>query len=115
MVDTNKIKEAEDNVRQYLEDNQLSKGIFGVEIIKTYVNNSEESLKVAELIFENRVSNLWMIVTSYYAMYYIAKGIFCKLGYKVGDRISHKITSDALIVFVRNKLTKSLLENYEEI
>ena len=48
-------------------------------------------------------------------MYYIANAVLYKLGYKIGDKISHKITSDALIVFVRNKLKKSLLEDYEEV
>lgn len=37
-----------------------------------------------------------------------------KLGYKVGDHNPHKITSDALIVFVRNKLKRKLLEDYDE-
>lgn len=45
---------------------------------------------------------------------YIANAILYKLGYKVGEKISHKITADALIVFVRNKLRKSLLEEYEK-
>ena len=53
-------------------------------------------------------------MTSYYAMFYKANAILFKLGYKVGDKIPHKITSDALIVFVRNKLKKSILEEYEE-
>jgi uncharacterized protein (UPF0332 family) len=59
------------------------------------------------------MSSLWVVVTSYYSMYYIANAVLFKLGYKVGDKISHKITSDALIVFVRDKLEKSLLEDYE--
>ena len=37
------------------------------------------------------------------------------IGYKVGDKISHKVTSDALIVFVRNKLKKELIAEYEVI
>ncbi len=44
----------------------------------------------------------------------MANAILFKLGYKVGDKIPHKVTSDALIVFVRNKLKKRLLEEYEE-
>jgi hypothetical protein len=44
----------------------------------------------------------------------MANAILLKLGYKVGNKISHKVTADALIVFVRNKLTKNLLEEYEE-
>lgn len=44
----------------------------------------------------------------------MANAVLFKLGYKVGDKIPHKITADALIVFVRNKLKKRLLEEYEE-
>lgn len=46
-------------------------------------------------------------------MYYIANAVLFSLGYKVGDRISHKVTSDALIVFIRDKLAKNILEDYE--
>lgn len=48
-------------------------------------------------------------------MYYIANAVLISLGYKVGDKISHKVTSDAIIVFVRNKLKKELIEEYENI
>jgi len=47
-------------------------------------------------------------------MYYLAKAVLYILKYKVGDKISHKVTADALIVFVRNKLKASLIESYEE-
>ena len=47
-------------------------------------------------------------------MYYSANAILVKLGYKVDDKIRHKVTSEALIVYVRGKLKKSLIENYEE-
>ncbi len=48
-------------------------------------------------------------------MYYIANAVLLKLGYKVGDKVSHKVTADAIIVFVRNKLKKNLLEEYENV
>ena len=82
-----------------------------------YIENSELSLETAKKLFslENKSYKpyLWVIVSSYYAMYYIANAVLLNLGYKVGDKISHKVTSDALIVFVRNKLKKNLLEEYE--
>jgi len=40
--------------------------------------------------------------------------ILLKLGYKVGDHSSHKVTSDALIVFVRNKIKNQFLEDYDD-
>ncbi len=48
-------------------------------------------------------------------MYYIANAVLLKIGYKVGDKISHKVTADALIVFARDKLKKELIEKYEDV
>ena len=114
MLDENRIKEAERNVKSYIEDGllkeeQLNKKIYGI-----IVRNAQESLDVADFLRQNNKSDLWIIVSAYYAMYYIANAVLYKQGYKVGEKISHKVTADALIVFVRHKLKKSLLENYEE-
>lgn len=46
-------------------------------------------------------------------MYYYANAVLLKFGYKVGEKIVHKITSDALIVYIRGKLKDSLIEEYE--
>lgn len=46
-------------------------------------------------------------------MFYIANAVLYKLGYKVGSKIAHKVTADALIVYIKNKLTSNLLEDYE--
>ena len=46
---------------------------------------------------------------------YIANAVLLKIGYKVGDKISHKVTSDALIVLARGKLKKELIEEYETV
>jgi len=65
-------------------------------------------------IHQKYFSELWTIVCSYYAMFYYANAILLKLGYKVGDKIVHKVASDALIVYARKKLRTSLIEEYEE-
>ncbi|HDI02673.1 MAG TPA: HEPN domain-containing protein [Candidatus Aenigmarchaeota archaeon] len=83
-------------------------------MLRVFLKNSEESLKLANKIFSEKSSWLWVIVISYYAMYYIANAVLYKHGYKIGSRISHKVTADALIVFVRNKLKNVLLEEFEE-
>ena len=84
-----------------------------------YIENSELSLETAQKILSLETATykpyLWIIVSSYYAMYYIANAVLLDLGYKVGDKISHKVTIDALIVFVRDKLKKELFEEYEDI
>jgi uncharacterized protein (UPF0332 family) len=87
----------------------FKKGIYDI-----FLRNAHESLNIAEFLLQHDKSDLWIIVTSYYAMYYIANTVLYKQGYKVGEKISHKVTADALIVFIRNKLQKTLLEQYEE-
>jgi len=114
MLNELRIKEAEQNLRSYFQDGYLKKQPFQKEIYAILYKNARESLEIADFLLQNKKSDLWVIVTSYYAMYYIANAILYKLGYKVGEKISHKITADALIVFVRNKLKKTLLENYEK-
>ena len=67
---------------------------------------SEKLLKKVSKVDKN-------IVISYYAMYYMANTVLYNMGYKVGSKISHKVTADALIVFVRNKLSNILVEDFE--
>ena len=47
-------------------------------------------------------------------MYYYANAVLLKFGYKVGEKIVHKVTSDAMIVYIRGKLKESLIEEYEQ-
>ena len=118
MLNEERIKEAESNIRQYLEEGLLRKQKNETAEI-TYLENSNLSLETAQKLLSLETQTykpyLWIIVASYYAMYYIANAVLLELGYKVGERISHKVTSDALIVFVRDKLKKELLEEYEDL
>ena len=115
MLNEKRLKEAESNVKGYLEDGLIWKYKDPrQEILETYQRNYQESLDVAQKLFEQNLSNLWIIVISYYAMYYITNAVLYKIGYKIGSKVSHKVTADALIVFVRNKLKKNLLEDYEQ-
>lgn len=114
MLEDERIKEAETKVKIYLNDGLLRKKEPDDNIINILRKNSEESLEVADHLSNIDLSSLWVIVASYYSMYYIANAVLYKLGYKVGDQISHKITSDALIVYIRDKLKKSMLEDFEE-
>ena len=118
MLDERRVKEAEKNIKRYLEDGLLKK-----EKNKTaeemYIENSNSSLETAKKLLDLE-SNLykpylWILVASYYSMLYIANAVLLELGYKVGEKISHKVTSDALVVFVRDKLKRELIEDYEDI
>lgn len=115
MLGEKRIREAEANVRGYIEEGLLRKAEFEGIVFRVLKNNAKESLEVSNFIAKHDVSDLWVIVTSYYSMYYIANAVLYSMGYKVGYKISHKVTADAMIVFTRKKLAESLLESYEEI
>ncbi|MDD5651098.1 MAG: hypothetical protein PHF86_11895 [Candidatus Nanoarchaeia archaeon] len=118
MLSDKRIKEAESNVRQYLVEGLLKKQ-ENETAKEMYVENSDLSLETAQKLLSLETSTykpyLWVIVSSYYSMYYIANAVLLNNSYKVGDKISHKVTSDALIVFIRDKLKKDLIEEYEDI
>ncbi len=114
MLDKKRVNEAEDNVRSYLDEGLLRKTAMNQQIMNILLKNAKESLRVAEEVHQKNLSELWVIVCSYYAMYYYANAVLLKFGYKTGEKIVHKVTSDALIVYVRGKLKESLIEEYEQ-
>ena len=118
MLSDKRIGEAESNVKQYLAEGLLKKQTNET-AKEMYIENSDLSLQTAQKLLSLETLEykpyLWIIVSSYYAMYYIANAVLLDIGYKVGDKISHKITADALIVFARDKLKKELIEEYEDV
>ena len=110
MLSKESIKRAKNNFANYQREGLIKKVALNKNILAILTQNSEESLIEAQ----KTSSALWKIVMSYYSMFYIANAVLLKNGYKVGDQIAHKVTSDALIVLVKEKLNKELLENYEE-
>ena len=115
MLSEKRIKEAEINVKQYISEGLIKKEPFNSIVFNILVNNSNESIETTSFLSNNKKSNLWIIVSSYYSMFYIANAVLYKLGYKVGDKIPHKVTSDALIVYIKDKLKENLIEDYEEL
>jgi hypothetical protein len=78
------------------------------------LNNYKESILVAEHLCEEKTSFLWTIVCSYYAMFYIANIALSQAGYKIGEKIPHKVCADSIFVFLRDKIRNSLMEEYED-
>lgn len=115
MINEKRIREAKTNFSQYLNDGFLKKEKNSI-AQDTYLKNSDLSLKVAEKLMKDDLKpHLWVVVCSYYSMFYIANAVLLSLGYKTGKKIVHKVTSDALIVLVFGRLKKELLEEYEHI
>ena len=113
-MDEKRIKIAESNFRNYLRDNLIKEAKFEDIVYQTYFKNALESLKVADELFKNKTSSLWVVVSSYYSMYYIASAYVYKKGYKASGEIVHQIINEALIILARHDLERHFLEEYEE-
>jgi len=114
MIDAKRKKEAQQNFANYLQDGLIKKEKN--EIAKAmYLKNASLSLNLAEECMNSGLKPyMWVVVISYYSMFYIANAVLLGLGYKTGDKVVHKVTNDALIALVVNKLNKGLLEEYED-
>jgi len=113
MIDENRKRLAKSNFDIYLQDELIKKAKNPI-AKQMYQKNAELSLNTAaELMKSELKPNLWIIVVSYYSMFYAANSVLLHLGYKVGDKIVHKVTNESLIVLVLHRLSKKLLENYE--
>ncbi len=113
MIDKDRKKEAQQNFAQYLQDGLIKKE-KNETAKRMYLKNADLSLSLAEECMNSSLKpHIWVVVISYYSMFYIANAVLLELGYKTGDKIVHKVTNDALIVLVTDKIKKSLLEEYE--
>ena len=125
------VNEAKRNVKQYDDDGLLKLNDKDApRFVSFFMANAESSLRTASVLQQisdkdslketlklgaNFESYLWVIVSSYYAMFYAATAILAKQGIKASGQIVHKVTADALIhFFVSNEKLAKLLEQYEE-
>src|SRR3989344_2240332 len=114
-MDETRIKNAECNFKTYLQEGKIKKVTkFDSLIYETYLRNSRESLNVANQLFQNKSSSLWVVVTGYYSMFYMACAYLYRLGYKPGEEIVHQVVNESLIVQGRHKIKNHILENYNE-
>ncbi len=113
-MDEKRVKIAENNFRNYLRDGLIRKEVFRDIVYQTYLKNATESLNAANELFKNKTSFLWVVVSSYYSMFYIVSAYLYKKGYKAGQEIVHQVINEALIVVSKNDLEKHFLEEYEE-
>jgi uncharacterized protein (UPF0332 family) len=131
MIDKERINEAKRNVKQYVDDGLLKLGDKDApRFVDFFMANAESSLRTASILQEISDENalkealkvgmdfesyLWVIVSSYYAMFYAATAILAKQGIRTTGQIVHKVTADVLIHFFgSNEKLAKLLEQYEE-
>jgi uncharacterized protein (UPF0332 family) len=132
MMEKKRIEEASRNVRQYVTDGLLKTGDNEAKkLVPFFMDQAERSLRTAAIIFELSTdtaakdamrlekgfeSHLWVIVTSYYSMFYAALALLARQGIRAGRQVVHKVVADALIhFFISNKRLAKMLESYEEV
>jgi len=118
-------------VKQYIDEGLLKvKDREARKFISFFMKNAESSLQTASILQEIsddtnlknmlKLSNdfetyLWVIVSSYYSMFYAATALLASQDIRATGQIVHKVTEDALIhFFVSNTKLARLLEQYEE-
>jgi len=131
MIEKERLEEAKRNVKIYVEDGLLKTGDKdAARFVEFFMANAESSLRTASILQEISDDNslkdklkvssdfesyLWVIVSSYYSMFYAATAILSKQGIRATGQIVHKVTADALIhFFASNEKLAKLLEQYEE-
>jgi len=131
MINKERIEEAKRNVKQYVDDGLLKiNDKDAARFVDFFMANAESSLRTASILQQisdedtlketlkvgsDFESYLWVIISSYYAMFYAATAILAKQGIKASGQIVHKVTADALIHFFwSNAKLAKLLEQYEE-
>ena len=67
-MDEQRIKQTEKNFKNYLEQGLIKRLSFQEIIYQTYINNFQESLEVANELYKNKTSSLWVVVSSYYSI-----------------------------------------------
>lgn len=105
---------AEKKFQSFLKDGLIKKETFNKDIFNKLYENSLESLEVASNLYQQNLSFLWTIVTSYYSMFYIASAFIYTKGYRTKGRIVHKVVNDSLIVLAKHALEKKLINYYQE-
>jgi uncharacterized protein (UPF0332 family) len=131
MIEKARLDQATKSVKTYLTDGLLKTGDKDASrFVDFFMSNAESSLRTASVLQEisdqdtlkqtlkagsDFEAYLWVIVSSYYSMFYSATALLAKQGVRATGQIVHKVTADALIhYFASNEKLAKLLEQYEE-
>lgn len=130
MLDEKRIKEIEGRAKNFLSDGTIQK-TKKIEYVDFFLENARKSLQSASLLyagttnkdlqetygFEDFDGSLWIINSSYYSMFYMARALLANEGLKLKTYLSiHLVTFDALVYFfyLAGKLQKRLIEDFAE-
>ncbi|MFH0701473.1 MAG: hypothetical protein V2A62_03475 [Candidatus Woesearchaeota archaeon] len=121
MLDEQKIEQSSKIIRELITAGKIVKPKVGM--VDFFLNQSHRSLAVAERLLrlyddERLDTHLWVINTSYYAMFFQATALLALFNHKIeAEQGIHKLTFHALVYyFIKedNKLKKQLVEEYQD-
>lgn len=121
MLDEKKIEQSSQIIRELITTGKIIKPKIGM--VEFFLNQSHRTLAVAERLLrlyeEERLdTHLWVINTSYYAMFFQATALLALFNHKIdAEQGVHKLTFHALVhYFIKedNKLKKQLVEEYQD-
>ena len=129
-LDDKKLKEIENRVKQFVLEGKI-KSKQPKKHMGFFLTNAKDSLRTARCIYDMSTNKdyqeytgyeglkgfLWVINTSYYSMFYMARALLENEGIKLGTDLSvHSLTFDALIhyFYLTGKLQKRLFKQYIE-
>ncbi|MEK6952378.1 MAG: hypothetical protein AABX29_05155 [Nanoarchaeota archaeon] len=130
MLDEKRIEIIKNNTGRLIKEGSIIKEKDG-KFVNFFLNNSKNSLDTAKLLFEASTNQrlkhslgfpefnsfLWVVNSSYYSMFYMARALFEKNGIKIKTELSvHEVTFNALVYYfyLTRKLEKSIVESFQE-
>ncbi len=130
MLDEKKIEEIKRRVMNYVRDSIIRKD-KGKLFVEFFLNNAKNSLDSAKVLYEISIRKdlkdifglpdfngfLWVVNSSYYSMFYMARALLENEGIKIKTDLSiHLVVFDALVYYfyLTQKLERRLIEDYAE-
>ena len=130
MLDNKMIKESESRVKNYIRDFLIKTKEKALDT-DFFLTNANNSLSTARLLMDVSTRDdlqkitgylkfngyLWVINSSYYSMFYMARALLENAGIKLKSDLSvHLMTFDALVYYfyLTGKLQKSIIETYAD-
>lgn len=130
MLDEERIKQIESRVKGFLSDGIIQK-TKKIEYVDFFLENARKSLQSASFLyagttkkelqedygFEDFDGSLWVINSSYYSMFYMARALLANEGIKIKTELSiHVVIFDAIVHFfyLTGRLKKKLIEDFAD-
>ncbi len=130
MLDEKRVRECRNRVEKMLQYGQIVKEKKG-RFVEFFISNSINSFSSANLLYDVSTKEdlkkqvgrpdfngfLWVVNSSYYSMFYMARALLESIGVKLkSDQSIHSAAFDSLIYYFYSsgKIEKSIIEEFQE-